>query len=125
MERLIRRSLRLFGLILAFAPTTARAERPDVAAGSYHITVFLPESDGSIDPNLEDWQAAMETEVVDQVLGACLFWAETAPDWAELSCHVTYYHYVDTPTGYEPINRPGGAPLFGFWEGTRTSGSTR
>ncbi len=103
------------GLVAAGAP--ARAERPEAAVGSYHITIFLPESDGSIDPNLEDWTDAMEAEVVDQVTQACMYWAEMAPDWAELSCHVSYFHYADTPTGYEPITREGGSTFLGFFGG--------
>ena len=95
----------------------ARANRPDAAIGAYHITVFLPESDGSDDPNLEDWQASMVTEVTDEVLEACLFWAEQAPESAGFSCHLTYYDPSDTPTSYEPITREGGQPLLGFWGG--------
>jgi hypothetical protein len=105
----------LFALI--WSSGLAEANRPDAAVGEYHISIFMPESDGSNDEDLEDWEGWMETEVVDQVLGACLFWAETAPDSANFSCHVSYYATADTPTAYEPITRPGGRPLFGFWGG--------
>lgn len=123
MDRHAHRSLNRFaqgGLslvvvaLVAGMPGSARANRPDGAHGSYHITVFLPESDGSDDPNLEDWTPDMEAEVVDQVLEACLFWAETAPDSAGFSCNVTYYHYSEMPTGYEAIMHDGGQPLWGF-----------
>lgn len=122
MDRHLRRPLRRhFAILSAFAALSitapAWANLPDGAYGDYHITVFMPESDGSTDENLEDWQDWMETEVVDQVLGACLFWAETAPESAGFSCHISYYHTADTPTSYEPITRPGGQPLFGFWGG--------
>lgn len=115
-----RRQTALASLVLAATvagAAPARADRPEAARGSYHVTVFMPESDGSIDPNLEDWTDAMEREVVDEVLAACMYWAETAPASAGLTCHAAYYRYEDTPTGYEPITRPGGAPLFGFWGG--------
>jgi len=106
-------------LVLVSSAFAVRAygNRPDAAIGDYHITVFMPESDGSTDPSLEDWTEPMETEVVDQVVEACMHWADTAPDSAGLTCHVTYYNYTDTPTSYEPITRPGGEPLWGFWGG--------
>jgi hypothetical protein len=104
-------------LLLTVQSTPVRANTPDAAVGLYRVTIFLPESNGAIDPSTEDWREDMETEVVDQVLDACLYWASMAPDWAELTCDVGYYHFVDTPTGYEPIIHDGGAPLLGFWGG--------
>ncbi|MBI4817197.1 MAG: hypothetical protein HY791_13120 [Deltaproteobacteria bacterium] len=93
------------------------AATPQSATGSYRVTILLPESNGATDPSSEDWTPAMLAEVVDRVLSSCLYWAEAAPPWAELSCDVGFYDFRDTPTGYEPITHPSGAPLLGFWGG--------
>jgi hypothetical protein len=105
----------MLALSLALAaPRPAAANTPDGAYGTYHVTVFLPESNGETDPSTEDWTPEMEAEVVNESVEGCMFWADNAPAWAGLTCHVTFYHYVDTPTQYEPISRDGGVSLLGF-----------
>lgn len=73
--------------------------------GTVTLSVVLPESNGAIDPNLEDWTTEEEELVVARMYQACDFWVAKA---AEYSAPLTFYYNFEfaVPTGYEPISRP-------------------
>jgi hypothetical protein len=68
--------------------------------GSVAIVVILPESDGSIDPNLEDWTQTELDTVTTEVLAGLAWWVNKAK-WRDLSFHPVFRYSV--PTAYEPI----------------------
>ncbi len=72
--------------------------------GSAALAVVLAESDGSVDPETEDWTQTEKDEVTSEII-AGLDWYATKAIWRDLTFY-TQFHY-DIPTGYEPITRPG------------------
>ncbi len=75
--------------------------------GSVTLAVLLPESDGSIDPNQEDWTAAEEADVTAEVMNGMAWWTDRAAEiGASLSFVYDFRYSIDQ--GYEPITRPSG-----------------
>ena len=77
--------------------------------GDVHVTVVLVESDGSIDPNTEDWTES-EIESVKSEITAGLDWWENVFDLQGSKHDLNFdidFTYADSPvsTGYEPITR--------------------
>lgn len=70
--------------------------------GSTAMIFILPESDGTIDPNLEDWTQAEQDTVTAEVLVGLDWWV-TKSKWRDVSFHPVFRYSV--PTGYEPISR--------------------
>ncbi len=64
--------------------------------------IFL-ESNGSIDPDKEDWNNIEESNVASEIQAALNWWA-TRESKAKLT--FTYDIHYNIPTSYEPINRP-------------------
>lgn len=71
--------------------------------GTASLAIILPESDGSIDPETEDWTQTEKDEVTSEILNGLNWYVEKA-QWRDLTFY-TVFHY-DVPTGYEPIRRP-------------------
>ncbi len=71
--------------------------------GSVAVGIILPESNGSIDPNQEDWTQAEKDQVTSEIIGG-LNWYVTKAEWRDLTFYTVFTYSV--PTGYEPINRP-------------------
>ncbi len=76
------------------------------AIGTVAVGIILPESNGAVDPNKENWSAQEITNVKNEVQEALTWWEGQAPPAADL-------HFVlDTAaprvvaTSYEPINHP-------------------
>jgi hypothetical protein len=63
----------------------------------------MPESDGSIDSNSENWSTARQDQVVAEIASALNWWT-LRESGANLS--FTYHVERSVPTGYEPISRP-------------------
>ncbi|MAE71842.1 MAG: hypothetical protein CME06_15420 [Gemmatimonadetes bacterium] len=81
------------------------AELTDVSEfliGRVALAVILPSSDGSIDPDTEDWTRAEVEAVLRGVREGLRFWLGRGP--GELDFAVEFDGLV--PTGYEPISRP-------------------
>ncbi len=77
-------------------------------AGTISLTVFLLESDGSVDPNVYNWTLDQESQVLSNVMQAATS-ATTLYPGAQLSLvvHMVYGRTSTTArTGTEPINRP-------------------
>jgi hypothetical protein len=71
--------------------------------GTVAVGVILPESDGTIDPQTEDWTQEEMDQVASQVISG-LNWLVSKADWRPLVFYVVFEYQV--PTGYEPITRP-------------------
>lgn len=69
-------------------------------SGSVAVGLFLPESDGTIDQNRENWTTTEITEVVTGVQGALSFLASLDAK-ADVSFYLVVYDSM--LTGYEPI----------------------
>lgn len=62
----------------------------DYMTGTVSLTIFFVESDGSgSDPDLYDWAAAAEQEVIDQAVAGLSFWSEQAQIFS--GCWVAFY----------------------------------
>jgi hypothetical protein len=70
--------------------------------GKVAVAFILPESDGSIDANLEDWTQAELDTVTTEVLAGLDWWVDRAK-WRDLSFYPVFRYSV--PTGYEPVSR--------------------
>lgn len=71
--------------------------------GTVAVGVILPESDGTIDPETEDWTEEEVDQVASQVISG-LNWLVTKAAWRQLAFYTVFEYQV--PTGYEPIARP-------------------
>jgi hypothetical protein len=71
--------------------------------GTVAVGVILPESDGTIDPNSEDWTQTEMDQVTSEIIGG-LNWYVLKADWRDLTFYTVFNYQV--PTGYEPITRP-------------------
>ena len=71
-------------------------------AGRVAVSIIMPESNGTIDANQEDWSTARQDAVVGEIAAALNWWAVREPA-AGLS--FTYRVERSVPTGYEPITR--------------------
>jgi hypothetical protein len=71
--------------------------------GTVAVGVILPESDGTIDPETEDWTQEEMDQVASEIISA-LNWLVTKAGWRELAFYVVFDYQV--PTGYEPIAGP-------------------
>ncbi len=98
--------------------------------GKSSVTVVLPESNGSIDPNTENWNATEVNQVVQEVTEGTNWYIIREPR-ARLSF---VYRFYQVQTSYEPINRPSIdeclwinqiAQQFGYYSGTSCSDNVR
>jgi hypothetical protein len=71
--------------------------------GTASLAVVLAESDGSIDPETEDWTQTEKDEVTSEIING-LDWYVGKAQWRDLVFYTVFYY--DVPTGYEPITRP-------------------
>ena len=82
--------------------------------GRVQVDVFLPESDGSLDPNTETWTSTQWSQVSAEVAAGVTWWATTATQGGRPSAHLTMNVTMHTPsnepaivaTEFEPISRP-------------------
>ena len=78
--------------------------------GSCLLSVVLVESNGSVDPDIEDWTQAEMDAVTSEIISG-LNWYGTKKEWRDVT-FVTVFNY-QVPTGYEPITRSSGEE--GLW----------
>lgn len=73
--------------------------------GSVAVGIVLVESDGSVDPSTEDWNAEEKALVLNEIRAALEWWSALEP-----RAHLTFVyddHFMEPlPTGVEPISRP-------------------
>lgn len=71
--------------------------------GRIAVGVILMESDGSHDPNQEDWTEEQEQEVINEIVQGL---DELAKEGDEVYANITWFYdiHLKVPTKYEPIN---------------------
>jgi hypothetical protein len=72
--------------------------------GTVTLGVVMAESDGSIDPETEDWTQTEKDNVTSEIING-LNWYANKANWRPLTFYAVFVY--DVPTGYEPIKRPG------------------
>jgi len=77
-------------------------ETSEFLLGSMAVGVILPESNGAIDPNTEDWTELEESKIITRITNA-LNWLKAYNPSANISFSLEVNYRV--PTSYEPINR--------------------
>jgi len=77
-------------------------ETSEFLLGSMAVGVILPESNGAIDPNTEDWTETEESKMINRIMNA-LNWLKAYNPSANISFSMEVNYRV--PTSYEPINR--------------------
>lgn len=75
---------------------------------SISVTVILPESDGSIQPSTENWDASREANVASKIQAALNWWNNRFADVnLTFVMHLIYGRTnSNAQTGYEPISNP-------------------
>jgi hypothetical protein len=81
---------------LLFKPPGAKVyDTSEFMLGSVVLGVILAESDGSIDPNSEDWTQTQEDNVTSEII-AGLNWYVTKAGWRPLSFYTVFNYAVPT-----------------------------
>jgi hypothetical protein len=99
--------------LLAAVPFGAEpADGSEYMLGDVYVTVVFLESDGSIDPNLENWTSAQKEEVKQKIRDGLAWWEDVLDlqgSTHDLNFVVDFTH-ADTPveTPYEPLTRSNG-----------------
>ncbi len=83
-------------------PTPGYFETSEYAMGSCSVGVIFVESNGTIDPNTENWTSTKEQNIVDKINVACNNWTAENPN-ANLT--FTFDIHYNVSTSYEPISR--------------------
>ncbi len=88
------------GKSLAPPPGAGFFDTSEFMLGSVTLAVLLPESDGSIDANQEDWTAAEEAAVTGEVMNGMAWWTARAADiGASLTFVYDFRYSIDQGTG--------------------------
>ena len=70
--------------------------------GDISVAIILPESNGAIDPNQENWTSGDRSAVISEIQAAMNWWAAREPN-----AHLSFtYTFAILATSYEPIHRP-------------------
>jgi len=98
-----------------YGPTGERTS--DYMLGSVAVAIILPESDGSIDPNTEDWTLGEKDSVRQEIAEGLNWWMDKARGRGIALDFILASEYpITVLTSYEPISRPGGRPSWGSHE---------
>ena len=104
-------------LDLAAATSTAAApgfmQTSEYFIGSVTVGIIMPESNGAIDTNRENWSMARQDTVVAKIAAGLQWWKDNA----HAPANITFVYDVrrSVPTSYEPIRRNSSAE--GLWIG--------
>jgi len=90
-------------MLLMKPPGSRYYDTSDFMLGNVAVGFILPESDGSIDPDAEDWTQTEMDNVTSEVING-LNWYVTQADYRPLTFYTVFHYQV--PTSYEPITRP-------------------
>lgn len=74
----------------------------DFMIGSAVVSIVFPESDGTIDPNIENWDDTRKGQVLSKIMSGLDWWTHQNPRSPLSFTYVTQ----TVPTKYEPITRP-------------------
>ena len=78
-------------------------ETSEYMFGDISVAIILAESNGSIDPETEEWTQAEKDNVYAEIEDGLNWWITNKHALAEVSFT---YHYYELETSYEPITRP-------------------
>jgi hypothetical protein len=92
------------GPALSAPPGAEFLDTSEFLLGSMTLCVLLPESDGTIDPNQENWTPAEEANVVSEVMNGMAWWVARAAE-IDHSLSIVYDFRLSIDQGYEPITR--------------------
>ncbi|MFQ5553662.1 MAG: hypothetical protein ACE5EW_08130, partial [Thermoplasmata archaeon] len=73
--------------------------------GSVAVAIILPESNGTKDPNQEDWNATEIANVTSEVMAGLSWWTTQEPNASLTFSYDPLSPYI-IDTSYEPINHP-------------------
>ncbi len=85
-------------------PGAAEWQTSEYLMGSTTIALILVESNGTVDPNTEDWTSQEESDVVSECLAGMDWWASIYP-YSVAPASFTWVYEYGVPTDYEPITR--------------------
>ncbi len=85
--------------IMATEPTTQQTS--EFMIGDVSVAIILMESNGTIDPNLENWDAERVDMVISEIKNGLNWWAEKE---SKANLKFTYHIHI-IETSYEPISR--------------------
>ncbi len=88
--------------VLMKPPGAKALDTSEFMLGTVTLAVVLAESDGSVDPESEDWTQTEKDNVTSEIING-LNWYIDKAKWRPLTFY-TVFEY-DVPTGYEPITR--------------------
>jgi hypothetical protein len=94
----------LGNMLLMNPPGAKYYDTSELMLGDVALAVVLAESDGSIDPESENWTTTEKNNVTSEIING-LNWYVSKAKWRDLTFY-TVFEY-DVPTGYEPITRNG------------------
>jgi len=83
-------------------PAPGYYETSEYMIGSVAVGIIFLESNGTIDPETENWTSSEELQVTNEIEAALSWWAGQNPS-ANVSFAYDIHYRV--PTSYEPINR--------------------
>ncbi len=86
-------------------PGAAFWQTSEYLMGSTTVSLVLPESDGSIDANLENWTSTERSNVQAECVAGLNWWASHYP-YSVATLSFTWIFNYDVATSYEPITRP-------------------
>lgn len=72
--------------------------------GDIAVLLVYPESNGSVDPNLENWTEFEINSTINETMAGLNWWAERNPNFP---LTFVYNYEIRVPTSYEPITRSG------------------
>jgi len=73
--------------------------------GSVAISLILVESNGSVDPDTEDWTPSETAQAVSEAVAGMNWWAADVYPYPVAPLSFTWEYHYDVPTAYEPITR--------------------
>lgn len=76
------------------------------AIGTVAVGLILPESNGTVDANTEDWTIEEAAKVKSEIQEALTWWESQAPAAANLHFVLDQSAPLIVPTSFEPINHP-------------------
>ncbi len=90
------------GAIASASPAPCYNQTSEFMAGKVAVGIILPESDGTIDAQTENW-GTRDATVVSEIAAGLSWWAATGMPQGNLTFF--YDTHLKVPTGYEPITR--------------------
>ena len=85
-------------------PGATSSQTSEYMMGSVVVSLVFAESNGSIDPQTENWTGGEQSSVVSEVVAGLNWWVSQYP-YSVAPLSFTYVYNYAVPTGYEPITR--------------------